>query len=93
MKVRWLASAAADLESISEYLHANTPAVAETIILRLYDGVSSLGSMPYKGNPHGTRGLRRITFDKDPYTATYRIVNDTIQVLRIRHTSRRPLAN
>jgi toxin ParE1/3/4 len=93
MKVRWLSSAAADLESISEYLHANAPAVAERILRRLFDGVNSLEAMPYKGSLHGKRGMRRLTFPKDPYIATYSIVGDAVHVLRIRHTSRRPLAS
>lgn len=91
MNVRWLVTASNDLERIADYLHANRPAVAQETLCRIFNGVNSLGESPYKGRAAGTEGKRRLTFSIDPYVATYRIVRDSIHVLGIRHTSRKPL--
>ncbi len=91
MTVRWVVSASLDFEKISIYLHENRPAIAQETLVRLYNGINSLGDSPYKGTSYGTKGLRRLVFSDDPYIAIYRIQENVIHVLRIRHTSRKPL--
>jgi addiction module RelE/StbE family toxin len=91
VKVRWLTTAADDLEAISAYLHANAPAIAQRTLTRLFDGVNSLQENPYIGRPakHGTREL---IFRNERYVAIYRIEKDAIHIVGIRHTSRMPLS-
>jgi plasmid stabilization system protein ParE len=90
VKVRWLVTAADDLEAISTYLYANAPAIAQKTLTRLFEGITSLEHSPLLGRPakHGTREL---IFRKERYIATYRVESDAIHVIGIRHTSRMPL--
>ncbi len=43
MKVRWTSSAAANLKSIADYLHAEAPLVAAGVVGRLYAGYEVSG--------------------------------------------------
>ena len=91
MRVRWLAKSIADLERISEYLWKSVPASAEWILQTIYDEARSLAEMPYKGRVTDSQEIRQITLRDVRYRITYRIKEDAVQILRVRHTSQKPL--
>ena len=90
MTVRWTHGAAKDLESIADYLHRNAPSVAPDILRDLYERTMALGQSPFLGRLDDGGRNRRL-FLADHYLLTYRIDQDAVHVLRIRHTSRKPL--
>ena len=55
MQLRWTEEAADDLERITDYLFANTPAHAADIVSAIYNAPSVLTTFPYPGR----RGKKR----------------------------------
>jgi plasmid stabilization system protein ParE len=90
MEVRWLSKSAADMEHISNYLWENAPAAAERVMQSLYDGVESLAQMPHRGRPYRS-GMRQLPLLDWNYLVTYKVVAETVQILRVRHMARKPL--
>jgi toxin ParE1/3/4 len=91
ISLRWLPAAADDLEGIAEYLRTEAPESEAEIIFELHRGIKSLRAAPRLGRPTGTAGIRQLVFPRLRYLVTYRLTEDTIQILRIRHASRKPL--
>jgi addiction module RelE/StbE family toxin len=85
MRLRWTPAAADDLEHIKDYLIKHHPHLAQSTILKLYDGVRSLKTMAYRGRVGREEGTRELVFTPLPYVAVYRVKEQTIQVLRIFH--------
>jgi toxin ParE1/3/4 len=87
MRIRWTPFAAADLESISDYLEVHKPHFREPTMRRLYQRIRDLKSTPYAGRPGRINGTRELLFAPMPYIAVYRVSPDTIEVLRIFHSA------
>lgn len=90
MRLRWTPRAADDLELIKNYLVAHRPSETERTILRLYDGIRSLRTMPQRGRPGRTEGTRELLFAPLPYIAVYRTTAEFVEVLHIHHTAQSP---
>jgi toxin ParE1/3/4 len=91
MKLRWSPEAAENLSEISQYLELHHPTYAESTVRELFDAISSLEQMPYRGRPGKTPFTRELVFPRLPYIAVYAIKDDIVQVVSIRHTSRKPI--
>jgi toxin ParE1/3/4 len=90
MRIRWTPSAANDLENISKYLTANRPEFAHDTVVRLYEAALSLKSMPYRGRPGAHLTTRELIVPDLPYLIGYRVNEDAVEILRIRHGAQRP---
>lgn len=90
MRLRWTPAAAADLEEIHHYLLEHHPHLAQSTIIKIYEGLRSLKDSPHRGRPGREEGTRELVFAPLPYIAAYRIREQAIEVLHIHHTSRRP---
>ena len=51
MRIRWTPAAAADLQSISEYLKEHHPSYRDPTILKLYGVIRELKQWPERGRP------------------------------------------
>ncbi len=85
MRIRWTPAAAADLQSISDYLKQHHPHYRHRTMRKLYDTICLLKQSPYRGRPTYEEDTREILFPPLPYLAVYRITEGTIEVLRIFH--------
>ena len=85
MRIRWTPAAAADLESISEYIRERRPAYREATLRRLYAKARTLKASPYLGRPGMVEGTRELTFAPLPFVAIYRIHGETVEIWRIFH--------
>ncbi len=85
MELRWTEEAAFDLERIADYLFDRTPAHAEKVLRRIYDGPAALLKSPYRGRPGKKDGTREFVLPSLPYIVVYRIAGDAIHVIRILH--------
>ena len=85
MRIRWTLAAAADLENIKDYLDENHPHLAQPTVLKLYEGVRSLKTMPHRGRAGREEGTRELVFTALPYIAVYRVKHEAVEVLRIYH--------
>ena len=88
MRIRWTPAAAADLDEIHAYLVEHHPQLAQSTILKLYNGIRSLKDSPHRGRPGREEGTRELLFGRLPYVAAYRVKQQTIEVLHIHHTAR-----
>jgi plasmid stabilization system protein ParE len=93
MKPIYSRQAIADLDKISAYYaSAASPTVARAVRQRLIDVVDRIGQAPNAGQLTSQRsGVRVVPVITFPYWVFYRIRNGRLEIVRIRHTSRRPL--
>jgi toxin ParE1/3/4 len=90
MKLLWTAPALADLAALHEYISADDAAAADQLLNRiLLLAETQLPRMPQSGRSGRVPGTRELVVTGSPYFLPYRIVGDTIQVLRVIHGARR----
>lgn len=87
MRVRWTHAAAADLQSISDFLKEHHPQYRQPTLRKLYQRLRALKETPYIGRPGIEGGTRELLFPPMPYVAVYRVREDSVEILRIFHTS------
>jgi toxin ParE1/3/4 len=87
MRVRWTPAAAADLQSISDYLSEHHPRYRDPTMRKLYGTIRSLKEWSLRGRPGREEGTREILFPPTPYVAVYRVKEETIEVVRIYHAA------
>jgi len=85
MRIRWTPAAAADLQSISDYLKEHHPRYRQLTMRKLYETIRSLKQAPFRGRPGSEEDTREILFLPLPYIAVYRVTEETIEVLRVYH--------
>ncbi len=89
MRVIWSPRALHQVERASDYLMDFNPFAAVRLAEGLLAPGDSLAHFPHRGRPvHGTDMRELVT--AFPYIIRYRVVRDTVRVLRVRHASRRP---
>jgi toxin ParE1/3/4 len=52
------------------------------------DWVKLLGRLPRSGRPGRVEGTRELVIIRTPYIVAYRIIGDTVRILRVLHSSR-----
>ena len=87
MRIRWTPPAAADLQSISDYLKQHHPQYRQPTMRKLYERIRALKDAPYLGRPGRIEGTREILFPPVPYIAVYRVHEQSIEIWRVFHTS------
>ena len=85
MRVRWTTTADGDLARIVEYIRKDNPAAAKRMAQRIYQGIATLRSFPHSGRIGLAENTRELIFA--PYIAVYEVIDDRVQVLRIRHAA------
>ena len=91
MEVRWLPEAADDLEGISDWLRANAPHVEQRIVREIYRATKSLQILPFRGRQTARPETRELVLIRINYVVVYRVRQETIQIMRVRHMARKPL--
>jgi toxin ParE1/3/4 len=94
MKLVYSRRALADLNSIATYYTASaSPTIAQSIERRLADVIDRIGRAPESAPRISQRSpVRVVAVVRYPFRIFYRVRDDTIDILHIRHTSRRPLS-
>ena len=92
MRVRWLRSALRNLDDEATYIAADDPAAARQVVARVLAAVAALQAQPALGRPGRVPGTRELVVARTRYVVPYRAREDTIEILRVFHTSRRPPA-
>ena len=89
MRVVWTQTALRGVWRAYEYLTDFNPRAAVHLAESLLAAGDSLVNFPHRGRPvHGT-DMRELV-SVSPYIIRYRVTADTVIVLRVRHSSRRP---
>jgi toxin ParE1/3/4 len=92
MRVRYAPRARADLAEIGEYSrHAFGPAVASGLETYMRATIARIAVMPESGAAVPEReGIRMISLVRYPFKIFYSVSKDTVTILHVRHTARRP---
>ncbi len=88
-KVVWSATAVDQLDAVGSYIEHFNPKAAQAVAAGLLAATNSLSNFPYRGRPVVGTTMRELVTAYS-YIIRYRIVGDTVRILRIRHTARRP---
>jgi toxin ParE1/3/4 len=89
MRVIWSPSALREVARIYEYLVDFNPRAARAVMTALLETGDGLANLPHRGRPVPNSDKREL-LTAYPYIIRYRVVGDTVRILRVRHTSRRP---
>jgi len=90
MTVIWSPEAIADLAALRAYIASDDLAAAQRVALHIIRSVETfLPNSPEMGRPGRIPGTRELVITRTPYIVPYRLVGNTIQVLRVFHSSRR----
>ena len=87
MRIRWTPPAAADMQSISDYLKEHHPQYRQPTMRKLYEKIRAMKDTPYLGRPGRVEGTREILFPPMPYVAVYRLNGQTIEIWPIYHAA------
>ncbi len=90
--VQYLPSAVRDIEEIFEYISQDNPKAIQELLQKFDSSISALAQFPQKGSiPKDDRlrrkGYRELVIEK--YLVFYVIQNDSIEIRRIIHGSRK----
>ena len=89
MRVRWLRTAFRNLDDEASFIVADDAAAARLVVERLLEAVVQLAEQPGLGRPGRVSGTRELIVSKTRYLVPYRVHGDTVEILRVFHTSRR----
>ena len=89
MRVRWLRKALRNLDDEASYIAADDTAAARLVVKRVLAAVAMLAEQPGLGRPGRVPGTRELIVAKTRYIVPYRVRGETVEVLRVFHTSRR----
>ena len=89
MRVRWLRKALRNLDDEATYIAAEDRAAGRLVVKRVLDAVAQLEAQPGLGRPGRVSGTRELVVAKTRYIVPYRVRGETVEILRVFHTSRR----
>jgi plasmid stabilization system protein ParE len=89
MKVRYTLRAYNDLDAIYLYLDQRSPAAAQAVKRTIERRIRQLADLPFLAPMTEEQGVYGLTILRYPYKVYYRVEDDEVWVLHIRHTSRR----
>ena len=94
MKLVYSRRAIAELSEIADYYSANaSPAIAEAMARRFDDVINRICRAPESAPRLSQRSqVRAVAVVRYPFRIFYQIRGDAVEILHIRHTSRRPIA-
>jgi addiction module RelE/StbE family toxin len=89
LRVRWLKKALRDLDEAEAYIAKDDPQAAAGVVLNIVRAVSHLKDQPGIGRTGRVPGTKELIVPKTPFVVPYRVKDDTVQILRVYHSSRK----
>jgi plasmid stabilization system protein ParE len=89
MQVKWLRKALRNLDEEATYIAVDDERAARLVVQRILEAVALLVEQPAMGRPGRLPGTRELVVPKTRYIGPYRVRGQTVEVLRVFHTSRR----
>jgi toxin ParE1/3/4 len=89
LPVIWSPSALREIVKIFDYLTVFNPQAAASVFNALISAGDSLADFPHRGRAVAQSNTRELV-TVYPYIIRYRITRDSVRILRVRHTARRP---
>ena len=88
MHVKWLKKALLDLDDAETYISQVSPSAAGEVVLKIIRTVSLLKAQPGLGRAGRVPGTKELVVPNTRYIVPYRVKEDSLQILRVYHTSR-----
>jgi len=88
--VRFTPRAESDLAGILDTLAAISPEGARSVAASLQESIGLVADHPYGGRKTARPTLLVKIVPRYPYKIFYRVRDDTVEIVHIRHASRRP---
>jgi len=87
----WSPEAIADLAALRAYIEQDDPAAGQRVALHIVQKnvETLLRRSPDMGRPGRVPGTRELVIPRTPFIVPYRVVGNTIQILRVFHGARR----
>ena len=87
MRLRWLRSGSVSLRRQVKFIEAENPAAAPRVRRAIRKSVLRLVGFPESGRAGHLPGTRELVVAGLPYVVVYRVTRDTVEILRVFHTS------
>ena len=89
MKIRWLRLALNDLDEAADFIAQDNPEAASRILRRISNAVRILAEHPHLGRAGRVPGTRELVITDTPCIVPYRVIEGTVQILRVLHAKRK----
>jgi len=89
MKIKWVRLALNDLDEGGGFLASDNPEAAGRVLRRIWDAVQLLADQPHAGRAGRFPGTRELVVTGTPFIIPYRVVDNTVQILRVLHGKRK----
>ena len=89
MKIKWVRLALNDLDEAVEFIAQDNPKAASRILKRIWDAVQMLTDQPDASRAGRVPGTRELVVSGTPFIIPYRVVENTVQILRVLHGKRK----
>ncbi|WP_052360359.1 type II toxin-antitoxin system RelE/ParE family toxin [Solidesulfovibrio alcoholivorans] len=89
MRIRWLRKALQNLDAELEFIAQEDQDLAHKIYLHLMERIETLKEFPNHGRNGRVFGTRELVIERYPYIIPYRVRENTVEILRVFHTSRK----
>ena len=89
MKIKWVRLALCDLNDAGEFIAQDNPEAARSAVKRIWDATQLLTEHPHAGRAGRVPGTRELVVTGTPFVIPYRVVEDTVQILRVLHGKRK----
>jgi toxin ParE1/3/4 len=87
MKLLWLSPALSELDRVYEYISQENPKAAKHVFTRIRESTEKLKQFAESGRVGHVPGTRELLVTGLPYLVVYRVIGDTVEILRVLHTS------
>jgi len=88
MRVRWLRNALRNLEQAHDYIAKSDLDAALNLVVKIQAAVEQLAEFPRMGRAGRVKGTRELVVAYTPYILVDRIQGNTVEILRVLHSSR-----
>ena len=89
MQIAWVEAALLDIAVIKARIAADDPRAADQQVQRVLRAIARLVEFPRLGREGQISGTRELIVSRTPYLVAYRIIGDTIHILRVLHGRQR----
>lgn len=89
MQVKFLRTALRNLDEELEFIAQEDKELAEKIYTHLIERIENLKVFPNSGRNGRVFGTRELVIERYPYIIPYRVRENTVEILRVFHTSRK----
>lgn len=89
MQVRWVRKVLQNLEQAHSYIAKDDPEAAIRMVLKIQVAVNQLAQFSLLGRVGRIDRTRELVIANTPYFVVYRLQENTAEILRVLHASRR----